>query len=141
MRLSQIHDTRRQGLVSYLIDMVRTRGHAAYVGDGQTRWSACHLDDAARLFRMALDKAARGARYHAVDEEGVTLRAIAEAIGERLGLPVRGVKPEEAGEHLGSMAAFATFDMPASSFRTQEALGWKPTGPGLLDDIRAMRNA
>lgn len=139
VRLSQIHDRRRQGLVSYLIDIARARGHAAYVGEGGVRWSACHLGDAARLFRMALDRAERGARYHAVDEEGVSLRAIAEAIGDRFGLPVKGVTSEDAERHLGAMAAFATFHMPASSSLTQNTLGWRPAGPGLLEDIRAMR--
>ena len=140
VRLPQIHDTRRQGLVSYLVDIARAVGHAAYVGNGEVRWSACHLSDAAQLFRMALDRAERGARYHAVDEEGVSLRDIARAIGESLKLPVRGVLAQTAEDHLGPMAAFATFDMPASSTRTREALGWHPSGPGLLEDIRAMHH-
>lgn len=140
VRLSQIHDTRRQGLVSYLIDVARGMGHAAYVRDREVRWSACHLSDTAQLFRMALGRAERGARYHAVDEEGVSLRDIAQAIGESLRLPVHAVMAQAARDHLGSMAAFATFDMPASSFRTREELGWHPTGPGLLEDIRAMRH-
>jgi nucleoside-diphosphate-sugar epimerase len=140
VRLSQIHDTRRQGLVSYLIEIARTQGKAAYVKDVPARWSACHLSDTARLFRLALEKAEPGARYHAVDEEGIHLGDIAEAIGEALSLPVQAVSAAEAGQHLGPMAAFATFDMPASSSWTQTTLGWKPTGPGLLQDIKAMRH-
>ena len=138
IRLSQIHDIRRQGLVSYLINAARARNTAAYVGTGDARWSACHVSDAALLYRLALEKGARGARYHAVDEEGISLRNIAQAIGERFDLPVKSVSVEQATDYLGAMAGFATFDMPASSVLTQEALGWKPSGPGLLDDIRSM---
>lgn len=138
IRLSQIHDTRRQGLVSYLIDAARARNSAAYVADGAARWSACHLSDAALLYRLALEKGARGARYHAVDEEGVSLRTIAGVIGERFDLPVQSVTVEQAADYLGAMSGFATFDMPASSVLTQAALGWTPIGPGLLDDIRSM---
>ncbi len=138
IRLSQIHDIRRQGLVSYLIDAARARNSAAYVGTGDARWSACHVSDAALLYRLALEKGERGARYHAVDEEGISLRNIAHAIGERFKLPVQSVTEEQAPDYLGAMSGFATFDMPASSVLTQAALGWKPTGPGLLEDIRAM---
>lgn len=138
IRLSQIHDIRRQGLVSYLINAARARNSAAYVEDGAARWSACHVSDAALLYRLALEKGERGARYHAVDEEGISLRNIAQAIGERFDLPVQSVTAEQAPDYLGAMSGFATFDMPASSVLTQEALGWKPSGPSLLDDIRAM---
>jgi nucleoside-diphosphate-sugar epimerase len=138
IRLSQIHDIRRQGLVSYLIDAACARNSAAYVEDGAARWSACHVSDAALLYRLALEKGERGARYHAVDEEGISLRNIAHAIGERFDLPVHSVSAEQAPDYLSAMAGFATFDMPASSALTQEALGWKPSGPGLLEDIRAM---
>lgn len=138
IRLSQIHDIRRQGLVSYLIDAARARNSAAYVGDGDARWSACHVSDAALLYRLALEKGERGARYHAVDEEGISLGNIAHAIGERFELPVQSVTAEQAPDYFGAMAGFATFDMPASSVLTQAALGWKPAGPGLLEDIRAM---
>ncbi len=138
IRLSQIHDTRRQGLVSYLIDAARARNSTAYVGDGAARWSTCHVSDAALLYRLALEKGERGARYHAVDEEGVSLRTIAGVIGEHFDLPVQSVTAEQAADYLGAMAGFATFDMPASSVLTQAALGWTPIGPGLLDDIRSM---
>lgn len=138
MRLSQIHDTKRQGLVSYLIDIARQKGCAAYVGDGSTRWSACHLTDTARLFRLAIEKADPGSRYHAVAEEEISLSEIAKAISRGLGLPAKSVSREQAGEFLGPMSGFAHLDMPASSARTREALCWEPTGPGLLEDLAEM---
>jgi nucleoside-diphosphate-sugar epimerase len=139
VRLSQIHDKKRQGLVSYLIDIAREKASAAYIGDGATRWSACHLSDTARLFALALDKADQGARYHAVAEEGVSLREIALAIGEALNIPVASITAEKAQDHFGAMIGFATLDMPASSARTRKALGWEPVGPDLLSDIRALQ--
>jgi nucleoside-diphosphate-sugar epimerase len=139
VRLSQIHDTKRQGLVSYLIDIAREKGSAAYIGEGATRWSACHLSDTARLFALALDKADQGARYHAVAEEGVSLREIALAIGDALNIPVASITAEKAQDHFGAMIGFATLDMPASSARTRKALGWEPVGPDLLSDIRALQ--
>ncbi|KQW29047.1 NAD-dependent dehydratase [Rhizobium sp. Root274] len=138
MRLSQIHDTRRQGLVTFLIDIARAKGRAAYIGDGATRWSACHLGDTARIFRLALDRAERGARYHAVAEEAVSLRDIAGAIGEALDIPVASLTPEQAQDHFGPMIGFTTLDMPASSARTRATLGWEPVGPDLLSNIRAL---
>jgi nucleoside-diphosphate-sugar epimerase len=138
MRLSQIHDTRRQGLITFLIDIARARGTAAYIGDGATRWSACHLSDTARLFRLALDRAERGARYHAVAEEAISLRDIAHAIGDAINIPVASLTPEQAQDHFGPLIGFATLDMPASSARTRAALGWTPVGPDLLSDIRAL---
>ncbi|MDH4442434.1 MAG: SDR family oxidoreductase [Rhizobium sp.] len=138
VRLSQIHNTKRQGLVSYLIDIAWAKGSSAYVGDGAVRWSACHLSDAAGLFRLALDKAERGARYHAVAEEGISLHAIAEAIGQVSNLPVHALDTDEAKDHFGAMLSFATLDMPASSALTRQTLGWTPTGPGLLEDLAAL---
>ncbi|RKE84094.1 SDR family oxidoreductase [Rhizobium sp. AG855] len=138
MRLSQIHDTRRQGLVTYLIDIARAQGRAAYIGDGQTRWSACPLSDTARLFRLALDKAEPGARYHAVAEEAISLRDITQAIGEALHIPVASLTTEQAQAHFGAMIGFATLDMPASSAHTRAALGWEPVGPSLLQDLAAL---
>ena len=140
IRLSQIHDTRRQGLVSYLIDIARAKGEAVYVGDGEARWSACHIDDAARLYRLAADKAAPGARYNAVDEEGIRIQDITQAIGESFNLPVRAIPAAAAGEELGAMAHFAVLDMKASSAWTRAELGWTPSGPSLLDDLAAMRH-
>lgn len=135
VRLPQVHDTSRQGLVSYAIEVAREKGVSAYVGDGANRWPAAHVSDTARLYRLALERAERGARYHAVAEEGVPMRAIAEALGRRLGLPAASIPPEEAAAHFGWLAMFAMLDLPASSAVTRERLGWRPTGPGLLADL------
>jgi nucleoside-diphosphate-sugar epimerase len=140
IRLSQIHDTKRQGLVSYLIDIARAKGNAAYVGDGATRWSACHLADTAQLFRLAIERSAPGMRYHAVAEEEIPLRAIAEGIGKGLGIPVTSLAEEQAADYFGPMSGFTRLDMPASSEKTRQILSWKPSGPGLLDDLAAMLN-
>lgn len=139
IRLPQVHDTVRQGLVSYAIAMAREKGLSAYVGDGSQRWPAAHVLDVARLYRLALEKAEPGAIYHAVAEEGVPLRDIAEAISRRLGLPVASIAKEEAPTHFGWLAAFAGHDAPASSERTQRKLGWLPVGPGLLADLEEMQ--
>ena len=130
-----MHDRRRQGLVTYTIQAALEKGVSAYVGEGTNRWTAAHRLDTARLYRLALERAERGARYNAVAEEGVTARAIAEALGRRLGLPVKSITPEAAGEHFGWMAMFALQDSPASSAKTREKLGWTPTGPGLIEDL------
>ncbi|MBO1081608.1 SDR family oxidoreductase [Roseomonas haemaphysalidis] len=138
MRLPQVHDTIRQGLVSPLIELARAKGAAAYVGDGLTRWSATHITDVARLYRLALEKAKPGGRYHAVDEEGVTARDIAEVIGQGLRVPVISIPPGEVQDHFGPLGIFADLDMRASGLWTQKRLDWKPRGPGLLEDLRAM---
>lgn len=135
VRLPQVHDPRRQGLISPAIDIYRQKGACTYVGDGAARWPAAHVQDVARLYRLAIEKAEPNARYHAVAEEGVTLRAIAETIGQRLDLPVRSIAPDEARAFFGWLAMFATHDVPASSAQTRERLGWMPTGPGLLEDL------
>jgi nucleoside-diphosphate-sugar epimerase len=135
VRLPQVHDTLKQGLVTYAIDLARAKGVSAYVGDGANRWPAAHRLDTARLYRLALERAERGARYHAVAEEGVSTRAIAETIGRRLGLPVVSIAPDEAPAHFGWLAMFASIDVPASSALTRERLGWRPTGPSLLADL------
>ena len=140
MRLPQVHDPVRQGLVSYLIAIAREKGVSAYVGDGLNRWPAVHRLDAAHLYRLALEKGSAGARYNAVAEEGVPLREIAEAIGRGLKLPVVAKSPEEAAEHFGWLAMFAGADAPASSKFTQERLGWRPTGPGLMADLAHARD-
>jgi nucleoside-diphosphate-sugar epimerase len=140
VRLPQVHDLDKQGFVSYLIAVAREKGVSAFVGDGSARWPAVHRLDAARLYRLALEKAATdqhaaGARYHAVGEEGVPLKEIAEAIGQGLKIPVVSIAPEEAPRHFGFLGAFAGLDMPASSTLTQQRLGWHPTGPGLIADL------
>jgi len=138
VRLAQIHDTRKQGLVPYLLAATRQKGAAAYIGDGSNRWPAAHVSDTARLYRLAIDKAEPGAIYHAVGEEGITMKAVVEAHARGLKVPVISIKPEEAEAHFGWLARFAGHDMPSSSAITQQKLSWKPTGPGLIADLDAM---
>lgn len=137
VRLPQVHDTRRQGLISPLIETARARGVSAYVGEGTNRWPAGHLSDVARLYLLAIERAERGARYHAVGEEGISAKAIAEALGRGMKLPVAAIAPDQAAEHFGWMGGFVNLDFPASSAITQEKLGWTPTGPTLLADLEA----
>jgi len=139
MRLPQVHNTVKQGLVTYLVAAAREKGLSAYVGEGGNRWAAGHVSDTARLYRLAIENGEPGAKYHAVGEEGVTMRDIAEAIGRGLKVPVKSLSPDEAQDHFGWLAAFAGLDMPASSARTQEQLRWHPTGPGLIADLEQMR--
>jgi nucleoside-diphosphate-sugar epimerase len=139
MRLPQVHDPVRQGLITFLIAAAREKGVSAYVGNGLNRWPAVHVLDCARLYRLALEKGTGGARYNAVAEEGVPLREIAEAIGRGLKVPVISKSAEEASEHFGWLGMFVGADMPASSVLTQERLGWRPTGPGLVSDLDHMR--
>jgi nucleoside-diphosphate-sugar epimerase len=138
MRLPQVHNTVKQGLVTYLIALAREKGISAYVGEGRNRWAAGHISDAARLYRLALEKHEAGAKYHAVGEEGVPMRDIAEAIGRGLKIPVKSMTPEEAKAHFGWLAMFATHDLQASSAQTRKKLGWNPTGPGLIADLDRM---
>ncbi len=138
VRLPQVHNTERQGLISLFIEVSRAKGLSAYVGDGTNRWPAVHVDDAARLYRLALEHHEAGARYHAVAEEGVHLRHIAEIVGAGLGVPVVSLTPEKAAEHFGWLAMFVGMDMPASSSWTQASLHWTPTGPDLVTDLKAM---
>jgi nucleoside-diphosphate-sugar epimerase len=139
VRLPQVHDTVKQGLITYAVQMAREKGVSAYVGDGSNRWPAAHVLDVGRLYRLALEKHETGGRYHAVAEEGVSMRDIAEVIGRGLKLPVVSLSPEEAQAHFGWLAMFAGFDMPASSAQTKQKLGWQPTGPGLIADLEQMR--
>jgi nucleoside-diphosphate-sugar epimerase len=139
VRLPQVHDSVKQGLVTYLIALAREKGVSAYVGDGRNRWSAAHVSDVARLYRLVLEKNGAGAKYHAVGEEGVSMRDIAEAIGRGLKIPVKSVSPEEAQSHFGWLAMFASHDLQASSTKTRKDLGWNPTGPGLIADLEQMR--
>ena len=119
----------------YLIGMAREKGVSAYIGDGLNRWPAVHRLDAAQLFRLALEKASAGAKYHGIAEEGIAFRDIAEVIGRRLNIPVVSKSPEEAADHFGWFAHFAAIDSPASSKLTQEHLGWHPEQPALLADL------
>ena len=136
MRLSPtVHGDGDHQFVPTLINIAREKGVSAYIGDGRNRWNAVHRLDAARLFRLAIEKATAGARYHAVAEEGIAFRDIAEVIGRRLNIPVVSKSPEEAADHFGWIAAFAGLDCPASSKLTQERLGWRPVQPTLLTDL------
>jgi nucleoside-diphosphate-sugar epimerase len=140
VRLPQVHDPVKQGLITYLIAVAREKGVSAYVGDGLNRWPAVHRLDAAHLYRLVLEKGSAGARYNAVAEEGVPLREIAEAIGRGLNVPVVAKSPEEAGEHFGWLGVFVGVDVPASSAQTQERLGWRPTQTGLISDLDHARD-
>jgi nucleoside-diphosphate-sugar epimerase len=139
MRLPQVHDTVKQGLVTPLIAVARAKGVSAYVGEGQNRWPAAHVTDVARLYRLALEKGTAGARYHAVSEEGVRLKDIAAAIGRGLNVPVISISQEQAQEHFGFLGFFAGRDPLTSSAQTRAKLGWNPTGPSLLTDLGNMR--
>ncbi|MBS2532809.1 SDR family oxidoreductase [Catenulispora sp. NF23] len=137
MRLPQVHDTRRQGRISWHIQVAEEQGRVAYVGEGRNRVPAVHVTDAARLYRLALERGEAGARYHAVAEEGVALREIAEAIGTGLDLPVESITAEQAPEYFGWLAELAQLDLPASGASTRQRLAWEPGGPELLTDLRA----
>jgi nucleoside-diphosphate-sugar epimerase len=138
IRLPQVHDTTKAGLITPLVAEARRSGAVAYLGAGQTRWAAAHVRDVAQLYVLALENGEPGARYNASVEEGVTARAIAEAIGKGSGLPVRSVAADEVERYFGWMAPFAGLDMVASNAWTRARLGWKPTGPDLLVDLAAM---
>ena len=139
MRLPQVHDTLHQGRIAQHIQIARQKGRVAFVGEGSIRLPAAHVSDVVRLYRSALEQGHAGARYHAVAEEGVTLRDIAEAIGAGLKLPVDSIAPEEATEYFGWLARLATLDLAASSTLTRQQLAWNPTGPGLIADLEQMQ--
>ena len=141
MRLPQVHDTVKQGLITPLIAVARAKGVSAYIGEGRNRWPAAHVTDVARLYRLALEKGTPGARYHAVAEEGVSLKDIATAIGRGLNMPVTSIAAEQAQEHFGFLGFFAGRDALISSAQTRASLGWNPTGPDLLTDLANMRYA
>jgi nucleoside-diphosphate-sugar epimerase len=138
VRLPQVHDTRKQGLIPYVHAVAREKRVSAYIGDGGNRWPAAHVSDVARLYHLAFEKAEPGAIYHAVDEEGVSMKAIAEALGRGLKVPVVSIKPEEAEAHFGWLGRFAAHDMPASSALTRQKLNWTPTGADLITDLDGM---
>ncbi|MGZ5929707.1 MAG: SDR family oxidoreductase [Rhizomicrobium sp.] len=136
VRLPQVHGGNGKcGLVNWLLNIAREKRVSAYIGDGGNRWSGAHRLDVARLYRLALEKGLAGTSYHAVGDEGVTARDIAEIVGRHLKLPVVSISPEEASTHFGIMAMFAGMDGAASSALTQKWLGWKPTQIGLIADI------
>src|ERR1700744_398065 len=129
MRLPQVHDTVKQGLVTPMIAVARARGVSAYIGDGQNRWPAAHISDVARLYRLALEKGTAGARYHAVAEEGVALKDIATAIGRGLNVPVISISQEHAQEHFGFLGFFAGRDPLTSSARPVQSSDGTPRAP------------
>ncbi len=129
------HGEGDNGFIPALVGVARDKGISGHVGDGATRWPAVHRLDSAHLFRLALERAPAGSTLHAVADEGVPIREIAEVIGRHLGLPVASVPPEEAGAHFTWLAAFLAADIPASSALTRELLGWEPTRPGLIADL------
>jgi nucleoside-diphosphate-sugar epimerase len=130
-----VHGDGDHGFMATLVGVARDKGVSGHVGDGSNRWPAVHRFDAATLFRLAIEEAPAGSVLHAVADEGVPIRHVAEVIGRRLGLPVTSVAPEDAGEHFGWLGAFIGLDAPASSELTRKELGWRPVRPGLVDDL------
>lgn len=139
MRLPQVHDPIKQGLVTSLIALAREKGRSAFVAEGLNRWAATHVSDVAHLYRLALEKHETGAKYHAVAEEGIPMRDIAEVVGRGLKVPVVSLSPEEAAAHFGWMTLFASSDLAASSEKTRKELGWHPTGPTLISDLNQVK--
>jgi nucleoside-diphosphate-sugar epimerase len=138
MRLPQVHNTVKQGLFTHAIAAAREKGVSAYVGDGTNRWAAAHVNDVAHLYRLALEKPEAGAKWHAVAEESVRFKEVAESIGQGLNVPVVSITPEEAPAHFGWWGMIAGGDLTGSSAITRQKLGWNPTGPGLLTDLQQM---
>jgi nucleoside-diphosphate-sugar epimerase len=130
-----VHGDGDNGFIATLVGIARQRGFAGYVGDGTNRWPAVHRSDAARLARLAVESAPGGSVLHAVAEEGVPFREIAEAMGRHLDIPVKSVAPQDAPEHFGFLARFVALDSPVTATITREVLGWEPTGPSLLQDL------
>jgi nucleoside-diphosphate-sugar epimerase len=138
VRLPQVHDPVKQGLITVLVQIAREKKVSAYPGEGLNRWPAAHVLDVARLYRLALEKRQQGSRYNAVAEEGVPVREVAAVIGRRLKVPVVSLSKDQVAAHFGWLGMFADHDMPASSALTRERLGWQPTGPGLIADLEQL---
>jgi nucleoside-diphosphate-sugar epimerase len=132
---ASVHGEGDHGFVPVLIDIARTKGVSAYIGDGANRWPAVHRLDAARLYRLALEKAPAGSVFHAIGDEGVPTRQIAEIIGRHLNVPTVSIAPEQAADHFGWLGGFFAIDAPASSALTQQRLDWHPTHIGLVEDL------
>lgn len=136
VRMPQIHDQMKQGFAAYLLDHAREKGLSAYVSDGLNRWPAVHRLDAARLYRLVLEKGEAGQRYHAVAEEGALVRDIAETIGKGLGLPITSLLEEISVDHFGWIDRIVKMNVPASSDLTRDTLGWRPIeSSSFLDDL------
>ena len=135
IRLPQVHDTTKLGLVTRLLQVARATGVSAYAGEGSTRLAAAHVSDVAHLFRLILERPEAGVRYHAVAEEGVAMRVIADTIGRVLGVPVKSLEAEASGAHFGPLSIFVSQEMAASSAVTKEKTGWHPTGPTVVADL------
>jgi nucleoside-diphosphate-sugar epimerase len=121
-----------------LIRVALEKKVSAYVGDGGNRWAAAHVGDTARLYRLALEKGEARSKWHAVGEQGVTAKEIAEALGRRLNLPVVSISPEEAPAHFGFLSHFTALDCPTNNTKTRQRLGWEPTGPTLVEDLNQL---
>jgi nucleoside-diphosphate-sugar epimerase len=132
-----VHGAGDHGFIAVIAQVAREKGVSGYPGDGTNRWAAVHVSDAGRLVALALDKAPAGARVHAVAEEGVPVRDIAEAIGRSLGLPVASIAPDDVQDHFGWIGMFFAMDLAATSAATRELLGWEPAGPTLIEDLDA----
>ncbi len=132
-----VHGHADHGFIAVIADIARQKGVSGYPGDGTNHWPAVHLSDAARVVALGLEKAPAGARLHAVAEQGIATREIAEAIGRALDLPVRSIPGGEVAEHFGWLGTYFAMDVTASSTATRELLGWNPTGPTLIEDIAA----
>lgn len=130
-----VHDESRQGFATQLADIAKNKGTSAYIGEGMNHWTAVHRQDAAKLYRLALESAPAGSYLHGVGEEGILFREIAEAISKRYDLPAMSISQEEASRHFEWFVPFALSDNPISNEMTKELLGWKPTGPSLVEDI------
>ncbi len=140
VRLSpSVHGDGDHGFVPILVRAARERGFAMYVGDGSNRWAAVHRFDAARIYRLALERGVAGARYHGVGDEGVPVRAIVDVIARRLNVPAVAKTPEEAAAMVPFVGRFLALDLASSSAVTQERLGWRPTGPRLITDLEGGR--
>jgi nucleoside-diphosphate-sugar epimerase len=131
-----VHDKGDRGFISFIIHLARKNNASAYPAEGNIRWSSVHRLDAARAFRLALEKAEKGAKYNAIGESGVEVKKMAEVIGDKLGLPVVSLSKEDIEKHFEWMSMFITFDSYATGFKTEEELGWKPTHIGLLEDMQ-----
>jgi nucleoside-diphosphate-sugar epimerase len=130
-----VHGDGDNGFLTTIVGIARAKGVSGYIGDGANRWPAVHRSDAARLFRLGLENAPAGSMLHAVADEGVPIRTVAEVIGRHLDLPVASVSPDDAAEHFSWLAGFFGLDSPASGDRTRELLAWQPTHPGLIADL------